>query len=144
MKKFTVLAVAALVLFVVACAPLKQPASPSQAVDLFNIENGTRNYFGRAGLSWDQCIADAAQAQAVAMASSNTQYHGILNACGTSLGQNIWLVPCSYSVEQVNDGFVNSPEHFANMIDPRYHRGGNGVACNGASGLAGWVEDFAF
>ncbi len=145
MKKLAVLLLAASALVGVACAPLKTPpGSPSQAVDLFNIENGTRNYFGRAGLSWDQCVANEAQIHAVWMAQNNVQQHGDYTGCGGRyFGQNIWLVPCSYTAAQVNDGFVNSPEHFSNMLDPRFGRAGNGVACNGATGNAGWVENFA-
>jgi uncharacterized protein YkwD len=46
------------------------------------------------------------------------------------------------SVDEVMRAWMASPEHHAQLLDPRMHRVGFGFATDGSSGRTYWVQDF--
>jgi len=56
-------------------------------------------------------------------------------------GENIAMGP--ESAEEVVDGWLDSPGHCANMMDPRFQDIGVGLATGKKRGQIYWVQNFA-
>jgi uncharacterized protein YkwD len=118
--------------------------------------NQLRGANGLAGLSLDSTLVAIARQRAQDMASNNYFSHttlsggnvfNIMDAYGYSYalaGENIARnnYPTSQSVDVAMDGFMNSPGHRANILEPQFTRVGIGVAID-ASGLIYYAVVFA-
>ena len=99
--------------------------------EVLALTNQTRRTAGLAGLVDNACLGSFAQAQAQAQADSRTMYHQALvyvaAACGTPLvGENV-----AYSFREaaiVQEAWMNSPGHRANILAPDWTQVGVGVA----------------
>ncbi len=74
-----------------------------------------------------------AQAWAERLARENRLYHSNLSsgitACWRSLGENVGY---GSSIAQVQEAYMNSPGHRANILNAKFDRVGIGVAYNGS------------
>jgi hypothetical protein len=129
-----VVAVVALVTAMLAMAPaaLGHAADPAAEGAMTGSINGLRASRGLAGLGTHPVLTAKAQAWAANMAARNTLYHSNL-ADGVTvgwnkLGENVGYGP---DVNRVFQAFVNSPPHFANMVDGAFQWVGVGVAYGG-------------
>ena len=99
-------------------------------------------------MTWDDRLAAAAQRHTQLMARRRQLSHDFPGE--PALGQRLSAVPLDRSGEnvgfastipEVNEGFMHSPPHRANILNPKYDAGGIGVVQSGGSY---WVtEDFA-
>ncbi|MEZ5320748.1 MAG: CAP domain-containing protein [Microthrixaceae bacterium] len=94
--------------------------------------NGARAAAGLPALRWDDNAAGKAQRWAQHLADTNTLAHSRLTTEITGnwviLGENVGYAG---SVEQVHDGFMNSPRHRGSILNPRFSSAGVGVATRG-------------
>lgn len=107
--------------------------------------NQVRASHGAAPLSMNSQLSNSAQSKAADMCSKNYWSHGnwiaFINASGyqyKKAGENL-----AYGFQTSADtvrGWVNSPTHFANMIDPVFTEAGFGiVSCPGFQGSSSAV-----
>ncbi len=118
-------------------------AGPSQAgpadEQLFVTKlNDLRSSKGLPRLSVDPRLTDIARGWSGSMAAVNVMSHNpLLSSQAPSdwlkLGENVGYGP---SVATLHDALVNSPPHYANMVDPKFNAVGIGVV---ASGSTLWV-----
>ncbi len=117
---------------------------------LFDIANQERNSRGIRPLKWDTSLADAARQHALRMAAENTLSHELpgepdvanreKNAGATisAAAENIASGP---SVTDIHTGWMNSPGHRRNLLNPQYDSVGIAVVQRGEVFWA--VEDFS-
>lgn len=120
--------------------------------DLFNLTNTKRQEAGLSPLSIASSLVQTAQSHAVDMANNNYFSHTALD--GSSVGdrarrfgyQNLVgeNIGAGYeSPEAVIEGWMNSPGHRENILDPRYTEIGFGFFSNSASEYGNyWVQVF--
>lgn len=138
---------AALTIILVALPSLAQQAAEQQLMELTNAD---RAQHGLAPLKWDPALAQAAAGHAQLMAQQpalSHQYPGEpeLVARGAdagahfhSIAENIALGPSPEALEQQ---WMHSPPHRANILDPAMNSIGVGLVKRGGNYYA--VEDFA-
>jgi len=98
----------------------------SQDMTLLNQVRATN---GQPALVRNATLDAKARAQAVRMARAGHLYHsrnlsGGVSSAWTIMGENVGM---GANVAQVQQALVDSPPHFANMVDPRYTQVGIGV-----------------
>ncbi len=133
---------------------LPTPADPSQpevtTLEMMAETNADRVAQGLGALKWDAALAKAAQAHAQRMAGESELSHqypgeadlvtraGQQGAHFRSVAENVALGPSPQAIEQE---WMNSAPHRANILDPRMNVIGIGIVQKGGSYYA--VEDFA-
>jgi uncharacterized protein YkwD len=115
------LALATVMLLAVACTPEQMAA--------IDLANSTRREAGLPELLPSPALIDKAQAWADELARRGSLSHSTLTAGvpdgWLKLGENVGKGP---SIEAVHAGFLGSPAHYANLIDPSFNWIGTGVA----------------
>jgi uncharacterized protein YkwD len=171
-RLFTIVLLVAVVLSANLLVVHAQPPSGSaqQTVSaervLFDAANHERAAQGLAPLRWDDALANAAREHALEMAQRNTLSHQFpgeatlqdrgrsAGARFTEIAENVAEGP---SAETIHTGWMNSPHHRANLLDPQLTaigiavvvglpRGGGSVGAtygNGGAGMLFAVEDFS-
>ncbi|HEY7268723.1 MAG TPA: CAP domain-containing protein [Dehalococcoidia bacterium] len=126
--------------------PPAPPAAPAVSLgameqQLYQLQNGERVKAGLAGLTLDPTLEAIAQRRAQDMASKNYFAHvsptgetafTIMDSYGykyTIAGENIARnnYPDADAASTAMTGFMNSPSHRENVLDPRYNRVGVAV-----------------
>jgi uncharacterized protein YkwD len=115
------LALATVMLLAVACTPEQMAA--------IDLANSTRREAGLPELVPSPALIEKAQAWADELARQGTLSHSTLTDRvpdgWLKLGENVGKGP---SIEAVHAGFVGSPAHHANLVDPSFNWIGTGVA----------------
>jgi len=151
------LAATAAIVVLAACAPFK-PGPPAaaplpfgsanpQAQELYYLVNNERAANGLGPVGWHDQLGGLAQSWSDYMAVSGNYSHQDLDAilqnpayAGYSgLGENILHGGCGISAAQMDQAWMNSPLHRANILGD-FSAVGIGVACNGGDLYA--TEDF--
>ncbi len=126
------------------------PALPPVEAGLFGMTNAARSEQGLAPLKWDDPLAEAARAHAELLVKNGQlahEYPGEANlalrvaqagAHFQSVAENIAEGP---GIESIQKGWMNSPPHRANILDPGLNAVGFAVVERG--GLLYAVADFA-
>ncbi|HJG30266.1 MAG TPA: CAP domain-containing protein [Collinsella ihuae] len=126
-------------------------SSPSDAYAVLAYLNQARAAVGAEPLVWDEGLAEAAELRAAELTISFSHTRPDGTDCSVifpeywygsyhSTGENI---AAGYrSAYDVNQGWTESPGHYRNMINTRYHRIGIGCFID-ASGYPYWVEAFS-
>ena len=100
-----------------AVAPLAAQASGTDS-QFFSLTNASRAANGQAGYAWRSDLAAVAYGQAARMASSGKLYHNPNLATEVKnysfAGENVGYGP---TVSAIENAFMNSPEHRANILD---------------------------
>ena len=140
MRRLTIFAVAALVATTVLFAPgSAQALTPERyAQEAFHSTNVHRQAHHLRTLKYGSCLKRYANAQAARMARQHRMFHQklrpILTKCHlTVVGENVaYGFKTGWAV--VNQGWMKSPEHRANILDKRFgylaigaHRDSRGV-----------------
>jgi uncharacterized protein YkwD len=122
-------------LVVSACSP--------QQVDSFQRINYDRTDNGLIGLSINNALMSKAQAWSDYLASIGTLHHSNLaesvDAGWWMLGENVGYGP---SIEAVEQAFMRSPGHRANILNPEFNWAGTGVSVS-SNGTVFVVQVFA-
>lgn len=117
---------------------------------LFDLANQERTSRGIPSLKWDASLAEAARTHALRMAQENTLSHQFpgepdlptrekqAGARMSGAAENIALGPSS---AVIHNGWMNSPPHRHNLLDPQLNSIGIAVVQRGGSLFA--VEDFS-
>ena len=137
------------------CAIAAKPSSPQLRTGsvaeqyLFSAANAERAQRGLPPLKWDETLHRAAQRHAGEMAARESishQYPGELDLAGrgreagarfTVISEN---VAEAWSAPVIHDAWMQSPDHRANLLDPRVNAVGISVIRRGEQLYA--VEDF--
>jgi uncharacterized protein YkwD len=126
------------------------PASSSPEENLFGATNAARSEQGLAPLQWDESLARAARAHADLMLQSGQLSHQLPGEAALApraaqagihfqtIAENIGQGP---SVDAIQQSWMNSPPHRANILDPHLNHVGFAVVGNGSSFYA--VADFS-
>ncbi len=140
-------------LFLVAAVSLAAGVVRAQSADeqkLLEFANQTRAEAGIAPVRWDASLAAAAHAHALMMAQVGTishRYEGEADlaeraaAAGahfSMIEENVAMGP---SAEQIHDGWMHSPGHHDNLLNPKVDR--IGLALVPAHGVLFAVADYA-
>jgi uncharacterized protein YkwD len=85
------------------------------------------------GLCWNNQLAGFAQGWAQTMAANQSLTHQNLNGLIGStpfhaMGENILVGPAGMSVAQMENAWMNSSPHRANILNGAFHAAGVGVA----------------
>jgi uncharacterized protein YkwD len=147
--------VAAIVVALLACAPVKSgPGGSSisfgnahpQAQELYSLVNNERAAHGLGPLNWNDQLGQLAQDWSQHMAATGSMAHQNLQAILNSgfdgfsaLAENVFSGGCGMSAGQIHQAWMNSPGHRANILGD-FSAIGIGVACNGGALYA--TEDF--
>jgi uncharacterized protein YkwD len=135
--------------FATLMAEAQTGASDSEQ-QLFAGVNRERKAQGLPGLKWNEALATAARRHAGVMAQHGTAEHGFTGEPGlasrvTQAGAHfVWLsenVIQGTSAEGMQEGFLKSAKHRANILDPDMDSIGVGVIERGGQLYA--VEDFS-
>jgi uncharacterized protein YkwD len=121
-----------------AAAPLPFGSANPQAQELYYIVNNERAANGLGPVAWHDQLGGLAQSWSDSMAVTGNYSHQDLDAvlqnpayAGYSgLGENILHGGCGISAAQMDQAWMNSPEHRANILG-NFSAVGIGVACNG-------------
>jgi Cysteine-rich secretory protein family len=122
----------------------------NEAEDLFELANQARAAAGVKPLSWDPALTDAALAHCRLMAEKGPiahQYAGELDlqTRAAKAGAHFSLIAENVAIgaspEEIQHGWMNSPGHRANLLNPDVNR--LGVAVVQARGVLYAVEDFS-
>ncbi len=117
---------------------------------LFDLANQERSSRGIPALKWDASLAEAARGHALRMAQQNTLSHQFpgepdlptrekqAGAKMSAAAENIAVGP---SATAIHTGWMNSPPHRRNLLDPRLNSIGIAVVQQGENLFA--VEDFS-
>ena len=123
---------------------------PAKAEQLFAMTNATRAEEGRGRLVWDQALADAAMKHCMRMAAEGPishRYEGEpdLTARTAAAGAHFSLIEENIAVGSypgsIHQGWLNSPGHRTNMLNPEIDR--VGIAVVAARGVLFAVADYA-
>lgn len=118
-------------------------AHADPAGDFFSQTNSLRASKGVAPLGWDSRMVAIAQRWASHMAATQTLSHNTdlpneIPSDWEKYGENVGTGP---SVSAIQQAFVNSPHHYANLVDPDFAVVGIAVVTDSRGAL--WVvEDF--
>lgn len=136
-------------------ALLLRPAAAGAKIEaraqaLFDLANQERISRGIPALKWDASLAEAARAHALRMAQENALSHQFpgepdlparesqAGAKVSAAAENIALGP---SATVIHNGWMNSPPHRHNLLDPQLNSIGIAVVLRGGDLFA--VEDFS-
>jgi len=134
---------------VAACAQTQQTISPAERF-LFDAANRERASRGLGQLAWTDSLANAARQHAFMMAQRNTISHQFpgepdlserAHRAGvhfSALAENVAEAP---SASDIHTGWMNSPPHRENLLDPGLDSIGIGVVERGGELFA--AEDFS-
>jgi uncharacterized protein YkwD len=147
-----VIKLSALVLICVPAIVAGQAQTGASAAEqqLFAAVNRARKAQGLAGLKWDEALAAAARRHAGLMAQHNSAEHGYagepsLASRATQAGAHfVWLaenVIQGAGVQAIQEEFLKSPNHRANILDTDMNSIGVGVVERGGQMFV--VEDFS-
>lgn len=142
---------AATLLPAIAARPSSPPPAKGSVAEqyLFSAANAERAQHGLQPLKWDETLHRAAQRHAGEMAARQSishQYAGELDLAGrgraagakfTVIAEN---VAEAWSAPEIHDAWMRSPDHRANLLDPRVNSVGISVLRRGEQLYA--VEDF--
>jgi uncharacterized protein YkwD len=135
-KLVTVLSGALLVLSLTACMSTEESS-------VFNRINDERAKAGQPALIPDSELVAKAQAHSQAMATQGTLFHTTLRDGVTGnphkMGENVAFAG---SIDQAFQALLNSPPHYANIVDGSFNRVGVGIVV-GADGRVWVTMDFA-
>jgi hypothetical protein len=146
-RLFTIVLLVAVVLsanLIVVHAQALQGAVAEHA--LFDAANRERTALGLAQLRWDDALATAARDHAVLMAQRNTLSHQfagepalqdrarVAGARFTEIAENVAEGPAA---DVIQSGWMHSPPHRANLLDPGLSAIGIAVVGSAASGVTG-------
>lgn len=130
------------------CAQTRAAAAPErQLFDSANRERGSR---GLPLLRWDDVLASAAHVHAVRMAQQNTISHqfpgemdfsGRLHQAGARFSAAAENVAEGPTAEEIHEGWMMSPGHRANLLDPEMNSVGIAVVARNGTLFA--VQDFS-
>ncbi|MGC1106327.1 MAG: CAP domain-containing protein [Candidatus Acidiferrales bacterium] len=147
--KITALIVIAFVVLLPRCSAAQAKIEESARV-LFDLANQERSSRGIPALKWDASLAEAARGHALRMAQQNTLSHQFpgepdvptrekqAGAKMSAAAENIAVGP---STASIHTGWMNSPPHRHNLLDPRLNSIGIAVVQQGENFFA--VEDFS-
>jgi hypothetical protein len=131
--------IAASATFVIATSHGASASDPAAEADFVGRINALRASQGVGQLQMHSVLTAKAQAWAAHMAATGCLCHSNLTDGITvdwsKLGENVGRGP---SVASLQAAFTASPEHFANMVDPRFQWVGIGVAYGGGQM---WVSE---
>jgi cysteine-rich secretory family protein len=145
-------------MLIASCVQGQQPAAPqnqalvsepSKAKQLFNLANEARTATGAGSLAWDRGLADAALKHCMRMALEGPIAHRYdgepdLTARAGAAGAHFGFVEENIAVgsnpEEIHQGWLNSPEHRVNMLNPAVDHVGIAVVASGELIFA--VADF--
>ena len=130
-----------------AAAPLPFGSAHPQAQELYYIVNNERAANGLGPVAWHDQLGGLAQGWSDYMAVSGNYSHQNLDAIlqnpayygYSGLGENILHGGCGITAAQMDQAWMNSPLHRANILG-NFSAVGIGVACNGGDLYA--TEDF--
>ncbi len=131
------MALAGIALVAAACSP----GSPIGATgDMVQSVNADRGAAGLAPLAWDDQLHGLAQSHANEIAASGTLWHSDLGswinlpwmAAWQSLGENLAQAPPGTSAAQIEDMWMASGPHRANILNGGFNRIGVGVTVDSA------------
>ena len=130
-------------LIAAACAPPSSPGTPTG--DVASAVNADRAGAGLAPLGWDDQLYALAQQHADALAASQSLWHSDLGAMIASpymgawraLGENLAEAPRGTFSTQIEDLWMASGPHRANILNGGFNRIGVGWATDGAGKV--WV-----
>ena len=132
MRRLVVLLLAAVVLVGTGAPPAHaQTRAGKYAQQAFTATNANRAHHGLRVLRANRCLKHAAVRQAKLMAQREQMFHQdigkVMQDCGLStVGENVaYGYPNGKSV--VNDGWMNSEGHRANILNPSYRLIGIGA-----------------
>ncbi len=123
---------------------------PAKAEQLFALANQTRAQEGRGRLVWDHALADAAMKHCMRMAADGPISHRYsgepdLSARAGEAGAHFSLIEENIAVgsypASIHQGWMNSPGHRANLLNPEIDR--VGIAVVAAQGVLFAVADYA-
>ena len=144
--RLAVLAMAASVIL----AAQAQPGASDAEQQLFASVNQARRARGLPDLKWNETLAGAARRHAALMAQHGSAEHGyageptLASRITKAGGHFVWLaenVIQGASAESIQEGFLKSANHRANMLDSDMDSIGVGVVERGGQLFA--VEDFS-
>lgn len=124
--------------------PAVAPAIDATAQQVITATNAKRAAVGAGPLSWSTCLQPFSQRWATTLAGNGALTHQDLNpllsACSlTSAGENVAM---GYTTAaSVVTGWMNSPGHRANMLDPLYTTASVAIATD-STGRRFWVMNF--
>ena len=122
---------------------------PAKAEQLFALANATRAQEGKGKLVWDQALAEAAMKHCLRMAAEGPISHRYggepdLTARAGEAGAHFSLIEENIAVGSypgsIHQGWMNSPGHRANLLNPEIDR--IGVAVVAAQGVLFAVADY--
>lgn len=134
------------------------PAMSAPEYQFLAMLNADRAANGQPGLVADSTLSGLARQRSLAMVangrfshydtSGNLIFAGLLNSvgfrfawAGENIAENNYRL--SESLDVANTGFMNSPPHRANILNPRYNEVGIGIAGPGPNGQFYYTELFA-
>lgn len=110
--------------------------------DVYRLVNNDRVFWGRPALSWNDKLGGLAVGWSQNMVATGVFAHQDLNAILNdpnygefwALGENILLGPCSMSAQDIEQAWMASGPHRANILGD-YNVTGVGIACSGGGQL---------
>jgi hypothetical protein len=133
-RRWLFVAAAALVVIATTIVLTPREAQANEASAYVSRINGLRSSRGLATLQVDGNLSSLAQSWANHLATIGQLQHasdlsaGLAHGGWTKLGENVGV---GSSVDSVFTAFVNSPAHYANLVDPSFTHVGVGVAYAG-------------
>lgn len=132
-------AVVAVALAAAACAPAGSPGSGATG-DMVEAINQDRGANGLGGLAWDDQLSRLAQSHAEEIAASGSLWHSDLGSWLTSpwmaswrsLGENLAQGGPGANAWDLEDMWMGSSPHRANILNGGFNHVGVGVAVDGA------------
>lgn len=127
-----------------------QAAASATELELVAAVNHARTAQGLPALRWSEALATAARRHAAVMAKHGIAEHGFAGEPGlasrvTQAGAHFaWLaenVACGPGIEDIQNEFLRSPNHRANILDSDMDSIGIGIVERGGQWFA--VEDFS-
>jgi uncharacterized protein YkwD len=149
LSRKSVALIAGVLLLAAACAGQEQQNRDDEQV-LFRKLNAVRAAAGVPELKWNPLLAQAARQHAERMAREGTISHKFsgelpmakrLQQQGVHFSASAENVADAPAVDELQEGWMQSPPHHANMVSPKYNSVGIGVAHKGEQLYA--VQDFA-
>jgi uncharacterized protein YkwD len=137
-------------LLIVVCAAVYAQEDAAAEQELFRDANQARAKAGVPALEWNEWLAQAALAHAQKMLSRNELSHQFpgepaiterLASTGLRFDASAENVAFGATAAEIQDGWMHSPGHRENMLNPRYNAIGIAVLRRGNSLYA--VSDFA-
>jgi uncharacterized protein YkwD len=115
----------------------RQVPASGLAGEVYGLVNADRAANGLPALTWNAQLASHAQAWSEHMASTGTLAHSDLNGLILSLfngfrrlGENVLVGSCNLSAAEMEQAWMNSPSHRANILGD-FNVIGIGVVCSG-------------